>query len=197
MNKNYGWALILLLVIFGIAAIVAYRHNHARTISIANTSGLAVYSNDTYGYSFSYPPLYTVRVVSEEDVIIGQATSSAFVTYAEARIATSSDANYNDFVIAQLKQLCTSEAGSCSAVSSATAYTTETGIAGVKYYLDLVTKEGTAQRFGPLYAFNLGALPGARSATLIIYRPLGATGPVETFSAEDIARTLERTSPGR
>jgi hypothetical protein len=198
-NKSYGWALILLLVIFGIAAILAYRHNHARTISIPSTTNLAVYQNDTYGYVFSYPPSYTVRVVSPENAIIGEATSSAFVTYAEVRVATSSNATYNDFVIGQMKQLCTHSAGSsCADVASAAAYTTETGLAGVKYYLNLVTKDGTTQRFGPLYAFNLGgSVPGARSAALIVYRPLEAAGAVETFSAEDIARKLELTRPNR
>jgi hypothetical protein len=75
-NRTYGWALVVFVVIFAIGAIIAYRHNHERALAIPTANNLAAYTNDTYGYEFYYPSDYTVRVASEEDIIIGTATSS-------------------------------------------------------------------------------------------------------------------------
>jgi hypothetical protein len=199
-NKLYGWALVGLVLIFGVGAIIAYLRNHERANSIPNAANLAVYDNQTYGYSFYYPPTYTVRVRTDEQAIIGLATTSGFVTYAEARIATSSsEATYDDFLIAASKDLCTALPGySCTGVANRSTYTTETNLAGTKFYLDMTTSDGTSQRFGPVYAFNVGGnVTTAKYATLLVYRPLGATGEVEKFPAEDIARRVGITKVER
>ncbi len=193
-HRSYRWVLILLVLVFAIAAIVAYRHNHQRAGEVTATANLASYKNSTYGYSFSYPADDTVRVASEEDIIVGVAASSAFVTYAEARIATSApDApSYDAFVTGAAKALCTAEPGYvCTDVAEQSGYTTETDLAGTKLYLDMQAPGGTPQRFGPIYAFNIGGnVREAKYAALFIYRPLGAEGAVETLPAEDIARGL-------
>jgi hypothetical protein len=194
-NKTYGWALVVLVLVFGVAAIVAYTRNHNRALSIS-TNELAAYTNETYGYSFFYPPAYTVRVASDDHIIVGIATSSGFTSYAEARVATSTDApSYAEFVAGVARSLCTVRPGtSCTNIAEMTSYTTETGLAGTKYYFDLTTADGTKQRFGPLYAFNIGGnVTNAQYAALLVYRPFDATGAVETFSAEDIAKTLQIT----
>lgn len=192
-NRTYGWALIVLVLVFGIAAIVAYRRNHERALSIPTAANLASYENDTYGYTFYYPADYTVRVASEEDIIIGMATSSSFVTYAEARIATTSQSgSYEDFVLAAARNLCAALPGySCSDPVERGTYTTETNLSGERFYLDMKAPDGSQQRFGPVYAFNVGGnVTNASYATLFVYRPLGATGAVEKLPAEDIAGKL-------
>jgi hypothetical protein len=192
-DKRYGWALVALLLIFGVAAIIAYNRNHERALSIS-TNELANYTNDTYGYTFFYPPSYTVRVASEEQALIGMGSTSGFVTYAEARIATTSNApSYAEFVVQQAQALCSVVPGqTCPDVAESSAYTTETNLAGQQYYLDLIQPDGTKQRFGPVYAFNIGGnVTNAQYATLLIYRPPSAQGAVEALSAGDIVKTLQ------
>ena len=188
-SRSYRWALILILLVFAVGAIVAYWHNHQRVAQIPTANNLAIYNNVKYGYAFYYPGDYTVRIAKDEDAIIGRA-EPGFVTYAEARIATSSDAaSYNDFEISAAKQLCAEQPGyTCTDVAQSSSYTSETNLTGKKLYLTMTAPDGTTQRFGPIYSFNIGGnVIDAKYASLLIYRPLGATGAVEQLPAEDIA----------
>lgn len=190
-NRTYGWILVAVVVVFAIVAIFAWHKNHERALTIPTAGNLALYQNDTYGYSFYYPTDYTVRVASEEDIIIGMATTSGFVEYAETRIATTAPdtASYDTFVSSAALALCSVKAGyACSKVAERSGFTSETNLSGTKLYLDMTTPDGTNQRFGPIYAFNIGGnVTNAKYATVFVYRPLGATGAVETLPAEDIA----------
>lgn len=194
-TRSYRWALVLLVLVFAVGAIVAYRHNHQRALSIPTAANLAFYQNGTYGYSFYYPPEYTVRVASDDLAIIGMGTADSFTTYAEARIATTSSdsASYDEFVATAAQQLCAAVPGySCTKIAERSSYTAETGLAGVKLYLDMTAPGGANQRFGPVYAFNIGGnVDDAAYAALLVYRPQGATGAVETFPAEDVAGKVQ------
>ncbi|MDB5189529.1 MAG: hypothetical protein JWL82_486 [Parcubacteria group bacterium] len=184
-NKSYGWALILLLLIFGIAAIFAYQRNHARTAALPVVTDLAVYPNDTYGYSFYYAPEYTVRVASEDTVLIGMMAGTRFDAFAEAKVATSSDSSgsYDDFVLTSLRTLC-----ACTDTPTKTVYTNEAGLVGAEYALN--GSAGTT--IGPVYAFNIGGnVTDAKYAALLVYRPLDATGATEGLRAENLAGTVD------
>lgn len=197
MDRSYRWALVVLVLVFSIAAIIAYQHNHQRALSIPTTANLAGYQNSTYGYSFYYPPEYTVRVASDDVAIIGMGTADSFTTYVEARIATTSSdaASYDEFIVSATERLCNALPGfSCGKVAERSSYTSEMGLAGVKLYLDMTAPGGASQRFGPVYAFNIGAnVDDAAYAALLVYRPQGAEGAVETFPAESVAGKVQIT----
>jgi hypothetical protein len=56
----------------------------------------------------------------------------------------------------------------------------------------MTAPDGSTQRFGPVYTFNIGGNVSKRKIrSLFVYRPLGATGAVESLPAEDIAGKLQ------
>lgn len=198
-NKTYGWALVLLVLVFAVATIVAYQHNHQRTLNIPTANTLAVYTNDTYGYSFYYPADFTVRVSSEEQILVGLATSTEFVEFVTTRVATSTpDAtSYTDFVRQTLLSTCAERAGyQCTEIQEKGTFTSGTNLAGEKYYLELITPSGSHEKFGPLFAFNIGGnVTNAKYATLLIYRPVTSTGAFDVLPAQDVAAKLEIEKP--
>lgn len=193
-NKRYGWALVVLVLVFGAAAILAYNKNHERATTLPTATNLALYGNDTYGYSFYYPPEYTVRVASEEDALIGLVEGSSFVPYAQARIATGTPdhGSYDDFVQETVKSLCA--ASSCTNVAKKEKYSTDTNLDGVAYTVTL--PDGSS--FGPVYTFNIGGnVQSAKFAALIIYRPTDTTAQTDTLTAQDLASKVQITKVER
>jgi len=189
-NKAYGWALVVLVLVFAVAAIFAYRRNHERANAIPTAANLAIYTNGTYGYTFYYPAEYTVRVGSDEDIIIGKA-EPGFVTYDEARIATGTDAvgSYDAFVANAVGQICDA---SCSGAAQSSNYSSQTKLAGKEIYLNRQNPDGTTGRFGPVYVFNIGGnVENATYAALLVYRPNDATSPVDALPPGDIAGKLD------
>lgn len=189
-NKFYGWALVLLVLVFAGAAILAYLKNHERATEIPTANNLALYGNDTYGYSYYYPPEYTVRVASEEDALVGMVENGNFVSYAESRIATGSPSqgSYDDFVQEAAQALCASV--SCSGVAKKESFTSDTNLDGVAYTF----KRADGSTFGPVYTFNIGGnVLSSKFAALLIYRPADATSPTNALTAQDLASKVQIT----
>jgi hypothetical protein len=187
-NKRYGWALVALVLVFGGAAIIAYNKNHERAASIPTASNLALYGNDTYGYSYYYPPEFTVRVASEEEGLLGVSEGSQFKTSVVSRVVKGSPerGTYDDFVREAVIALCAAE--SCSGTPTKKSFKTDANLEGVEFTVSL--PDGTA--FGPVYTFNIGGnVKDAKFATVLVYRPTDATGQESTLSAKDVASKLE------
>lgn len=191
-NKTYGWVLVLILLLFAAASIYAYHKNNQRALTVPTSANLALYTNDTYGYSFNYPVDYTVRVFSEENIIVGKVTDTGFAEYAQAVIATSSPtaASYDEFIQVALQQLCTKHAGTCTAPPERKTYTSDEDLAGMEYRVQL-TRNGATTGYGPFVAYNIGAnVKNAPYAALIVYRSPESTGDEELFPPEDLARMV-------
>lgn len=188
-NKHYGWALVVLVLVFAGAAIVAYQKNQKRAAAIPVASTLALYGNDTYGYSFYYPPEYTVRVASEDAITLGKTEAGGFVSYAQSRIATGTAAHkdYESFVSDAVRTLCQSIG--CTTIAEEKAYTNDTDLAGRRYTVTLPNGA-----YGPVFAFNVGPnVPSARYAALLIYPPLEGGGTDGLLTPAELAAKVEIT----
>lgn len=145
------------------------------------------YRNPSYGYSFRYPPGWSVMEYTDQAVSVGTSTPGGFESVVDLSVAESeADGSYrsfDEFAVDRAQTLCAAdgpmETINCPSVQRRGEYVAESGLTAMALYLNLVRQNvvagtSTSSIFGPVYAFNLG--PNAATSTpytgLLIYQPL-------------------------
>lgn len=164
------------------------------------------YRNATYGYSFTYPTFVSIQEYTPEVVAIGNPTNGGFDAQAESAIVQSGNEggyeDFNAFLFERGRTLCAAdgptESLNCTAIAERNEITTDTGLTATEIYFTLVrtnleTETETESRYGPVYAFNLGAnVPDSDFAALLIYQPLAsALVSPNTPVVSDIANSVQ------
>lgn len=161
------------------------------------------YTNDTYGYSFSYPAAEDFIAYSDLAQAIGTQDGEMFEADVEITVHESDssiDILFEDFINRTLLNSCAADGptGSieCTDIESENTFTTQNGLEGKAYYLtwreeNFETQEVITERKGPFIVFALLPERSSRFTALIIRPGFNVDAEdVDTDLIEDIANSL-------
>ena len=200
-------AIVVLLCAF---AYLAVRHNEAVGRASAGTIALPDqrYVSTSYGFSFSYPPQYSLTEYTSQSVELGDMQTGT--TLADATVETTDNKtpfkNFDDFVVHRAALFCdTGDSVHCPGVSRSSKFVSRAGANGTVFYLEYVDTSGgatTTREAGPFYDFNVSAnVPESRYAALII-RPVHFAEESDAYDAgaalaRSVADSLDITTLGQ
>ncbi len=141
----------------------------------------ALYESSEYGYSFSYDSSlrlndFTPEYQAIEDPVTEEPNELVQIAVEHASIMDEAE-SFDEYAMERAKAYCAADGptGSlyCTRVTRHEPFTTNTGIVGVVFYLEMVHEvfgEGrTTREAGPFYAFNISLdTPGSGHSALIV-----------------------------
>lgn len=174
---------------------------------------LSTFSNEQYGYSFSYPTTLTLYQYSPEVVALGTGAGDAFSTTMEIQVAAAAAddpaADFNEFVTTSLRNYCAADGPQesiyCTDVAARTTYLTQSGLQGdelvfTRVHHAIPTNTDTTETYGPIYVFNISANVPGSAFTALIVRPAAALptisiDPAALAAVADSLQINKITSP--
>ncbi len=143
--------------------------------------GSAVYESEEYGYSYTYDDslqlnVFTPEYQTLEDTATQEPNELVQIAVEHAGIMDEAE-SFDAYAMERAKVYCAADGpgGSlyCTRVTRSDPFTTNTGLLGVVFYLEMVHERRgestTTREAGPFYAFNISLdSPGSGYSALII-----------------------------
>lgn len=162
------------------------------------------YSNQTYGYSFTYGGSFDAFEYSPAYVAVGTTTKDVFDTIANIDLVTAdpgSTESFADFVHRSAMNMCSADGPNasirCVSVRKSTPIATKRGLQGELFSLaeikETIPGHATSSRErGPFFAFDISAnVPNKKFAALIIHMPIaGEDDTIHISQIEGIIDSL-------
>lgn len=158
------------------------------------------YTNDTYGFSLTYPGDLDRETSTDEHIAFGYANGSGFESQVVVRVVerpadeVTSEAA---FVAEQVQLLCDADGPegsiSCPDIDLETSFTTDAGVRGTVFMLEQVTMaDGEVESETIRGPFHALILPSDESVVraLLVHPPLAANDAVVEPLVDQIARSI-------
>lgn len=197
-------ALLGLLLLCG-ATYLLVKNNEGKVGVIDQTTRVAYASQ--HGFTFNYDAVYALVELSDRYIHIeraGAEPNELVSINIESPYEDTAYEDFQDFLYERAILYCAADGPTasirCTRTSRTQEFTTETGISGEVFYLELehATREGTSVReAGPFWGFDITR--GAATTTALIIFPTHFFSESELFDegaeeANDIVNSLEFTS---